>query len=288
MERELFEGAYRKYWDRIECWPNPVQLHSYEICDAIGNVVWHVPFIDQLIDGELRESINLLNEWGISLVDLEIWSEILCDYNEDDAWSLRLHFVEPLVHRCMLQPSSTRDRLGLVATNSIHQANLCTVTGYKDVLDQDKPKRRKFMRRTEVEIQLERLVKHWSSGDRLLAALQSLDSPSHRQQTYDYRNRASHFIAPRLELGAVYFVSRKVAPWTKLVLQKDGTYIEEEVPEKTGVEYGFSFLQPVSLKEIIEINLSEYRFAFAAMQAYSELLREAMAQMTERQKVRET
>lgn len=285
MGRELFEGAYRKFWDHIESHESPrYQNNSYEICDLVREAEWRIPFVEMAICGELSESINTLNSWLRRLADLKVWAEVLANYGENDAWSLRLHFIEPFVHFCMLQPSSTRDRLGQVASNGIHQANLSTKPGYKDALDQDKRKPGRFLKRPEVEAQLQRLAKDWSNGDRLLAALQSLDSENYRQQTFNYRNQASHFIAPRLELGEVQFVSRRIVPARHMVQQTDGSYREEEIAGKMAVAYElFCGIRPLTLAEIIEANSREYDFAVAALHAYSDLLREVLAQMPARQ-----
>lgn len=284
MRRESFEGAYRKFWDHIESHETPrYQNNSYEICDLVREAEWRIPFVNMMVCGELSESINGLNAWLRKLANLQVWSEIISDYDEDEACNLRSHFVEPMVHFCLLQPSSTRDRLGQVATNGIHQANLSTKPGYKDALDQDKRKPGRFLRRNEVEEQLQRLAKDWTNGDRLLAALQSLDSENYRQQTFDYRNQASHFIAPRLELGEVQFVTRSIVPATHMVQHADGYYREEEIAGKKAVSYGFGGTRPLTLAEIIEVNSREYDFAVAALHAYSDLLHEVLAQMPARQ-----
>lgn len=281
MRRELFEEAYRKFWDFIETQETPrYQCNSYEICELVGNAEWSIPFVGLMVDSELRESINELNVWLRHLEDLKVWLEVLKSYDEEDAWSLRLHFVEPLVRCCMLYPSSTRDRLGQVATNGVHQANLCVDVDYKDCLDQDNLKPGQFLSRRRLEAQLAVLVKRWGAGDQLLSALQHLDSETHRQKTFDYRNEASHFIAPRVEFGEVQFVTRRREPFPELVKQEDGTTRFIENSEKTCVTYGFSGIRPLMLAEIIEINLQEYDFAVAALMAYSDLLHEALPRIS--------
>lgn len=278
MGRDLFEGAYRKFWDCIESRvTSRYQRHSYQLCDAVREVNWSIPF---MVDGELRESINDLNSWQRSLDTLELWSGILADYNEEESWALRHEFVEPVVYFCMHQPSSTRDRLAQVTTNGIHQANLNLLDGYKDTLDQDKGK---FLSRSRIESQLRRIAGHWAGGHRLLASLQSLDSKEYRQQTCNYRNRASHFIAPRLELGEVEFVTRSIEPHEEMVLQSDGSYRMGQVPGKKYVAYDFGGIDPLTLKEIIEANSREYELAAIALDMYSDLLREVLAVMRERQ-----
>lgn len=289
MRRDLFEGAYRKFWDCLEV-PNTTryQSNSYELCDLVGNADWSIPFVGFMVDGELRESINELNAWRRNLDQLEVWSEILKDYDENDAWSLRNHFVEPMVHFCMHQPSSTRDRLAQVATNGMHQANLSTEVGYKDALDQDRLTPGQFLGRKRTEKQLERLAKQWTGADRLLSALQCLDSETHRQETFDYRNQSCHFIAPRLEIGEVQFVTRSIEPATHMVQQPDESYRLEEIEGKKSVGYGFGGTRPLTLNEIVETNSREYHFAIAALDAYSDLLREVLARMAERQKTKGT
>ncbi|MBK9027932.1 MAG: hypothetical protein IPN98_08815 [Propionivibrio sp.] len=211
----------------------------------------------QEFEERFNRTLLELNAWRRNLANLKDWSEILADYDQNDAWALRNHFVEPMVYFCMLQPSSTRDRLAQVATNGIHQANLCTQAGYKDVLDQDRLMPGKFLGRPRTERQLARLAKHWAGADRLLAALQSLDSESYRQQTFDYRNRASHFIAPRLELGEVQFVTRSIVPATRMVQQPDGSYRQKEIDGKKVVAYDLGGIRPLTLNEIIETNSCE-------------------------------
>lgn len=281
MSRHLFEDAYRKFWDRLESQAFRCPPLSYDLCGAAKKVNWHMPFINFMVDGELSESINLLNAWGRKLTYLEIWSEVLCDYSEceDDAWSLRLHFVEPLVYYCMLQPSSTRDRLGQVATNAIHQVNLCIVPDYKDVLIQDKLKPGKFLSRAQIETQLGKIGSRWKHGNRLIEALQRLDSGHYREQTFEYRNQASHFIAPRLEVGEVHFVTRDIIPKTRLVQSADGTYHDEEIEGEKFISYGLGGTRPLTLKEVIEFSLSEYQHAVTILEVYSDLLREAFKKM---------
>ncbi len=236
-----------------------------------------------MIGGELAESINELNAWVYQLNNLKTWCDLLDTYEEKDAGALRFHFVEPLVRYCMFQPSSTRDRLARVATNGVHQANLAVDTDYKDILDQDKPQKRRFPSREMIEAQLERLVKPWVLGNSLMIALRRLDSEKHRQATLDYRNKASHFIAPRLEFGEVHLVKRRLQSRSESdELQK---FMSDIFPVKDSQEarvvYEIGGVRSLSLVEIVEINSQEYEFAVAALEAYSDLLREALPRMTQ-------
>lgn len=278
MSRELFEDAYRKYWDEIERRPIPrFGLHPFDLCEEVEDGSW-LTFTGMMVSGELRESINLMNSWRVHLFHLEIWSEVLLDYEGHDAQSIQMHFVEPIVYFCMHQPSATRDRMGKIATNSIHQANIATDSSYKDTLKQDE-KPRQFLSRRKVEAQLEKIGTRWIHGLGFLSALQKLDSSQYRKQTFDFRNQASHFIAPRIEVGIVQSVIRQVIPRTEMVEQQDGTYRPENVPNETVVSYGIGGIRPLSLKEIIEVNTAEYQLASVLLQEYSYLLREIVTTM---------
>ena len=277
MSRDLFEKAYRSYWDAIERRDfSDFDLHSYDLCEVVNGGVWHTPFAELMVGGELRESINQMNSWSGSLFDLRVWASVLEGFSEDDAWSLRDHFVEPLVYFCMHQPSAVRDRFGQVATNAIHQANLSVDKEYADVLEQDALKPGRFLRRGQLESQLERLSSRWVAGKSLLEELRKLDSNGYRKSTLDYRNRASHFIAPRLELGEVQHLTRSVGPATVMVKATDGYFYEEVDPGRMCVSYGFGGISPLRLAEVIEHNSKEYKAASRVLEAYSDLIREVM------------
>ena len=93
-ERVLLEGAYSKYWDQVDSRSTLLgAYHPYELCEEIEGVTWQVFFIGEMLAGELRESINLLNRWRRELASLTMWPEVLAEYGEEDAWSIRSHFV---------------------------------------------------------------------------------------------------------------------------------------------------------------------------------------------------
>jgi hypothetical protein len=284
MTRQFFENAYRRFWDFAGSRTNHYQLLSYELCDAIEKVDWHISFVDHMVSGELRETINLLNAWKRQLSFLDIWSDVLNEYSENEAWALRFHFVEPLVFFCMHQPSSTRDRLGQVASNAVHQANLSSVGGYKDKLEQDKLEPGRFLGRRKQEAQLRRLAERWKNGIPFIGALANLDSKNHQRNTFDYRNQASHFIAPRLEQGEVQLVTRTIVPRTQMIPQDNGTFPLEEIDEEKAVSYGLGGIRPLTLNEIIGANSRECELATTALTYYSALLREILDALRDRKK----
>jgi len=280
MSRKLLEDAYRKFWDRIESGDGSyLNCLDYGVCREVDAATWAIPMVELMVEGELRETINQLNSWRRYLNDLDIWNLVLAEYGEDDSLQIALHFVLQLVHFCMHQPAAIRDLLIRVATNGIHQANLICRDGYLDLLDQDAlvPKGKEgFLSRRAAENQLRRVSRGWESGATLLDALAKLDNQQYRNATLNYRNRASHFIAPRLLAGQVELYLRFLTPAHRRVDNEDGSFSYVEVPNKKVVAYGLGGIDPFSLDDIIRLNKPQYLCAVEALSAYQILLREAI------------
>lgn len=279
MSRELHETAYKKFWDRLEVGDlaKPV-LFPYELCRDVQTRNWPT-FTGLMVSGELQESINQLNRWSMHLYWLRAWDDVLLGYDEIDAWKIRNQFVEAIAHFCIFQPSAARDRLGRIASNAVHQANLATINGYRDELEQDRRRSGKHLKRYEVERQLNMTGVHWTSTVALLQALQQLDDSDCRKRTFDFRNRASHYIAPRIEFGFVTSITREIVPATEMVKQPDGYYRAEEISGKKVVSYGFGETSPLPLKEVIDANWVQHQRAIHAHGCYSSLLVEMLATM---------
>lgn len=276
----MLEDAYSKYWNRIESNGIPrFKLFPYDLCEKIKEGKWFA-MTEWMVSGELCEAINQLNAWTTRLLDMEVWLDVVSQYEEDDAWIIRSHFVEPLVYFCMFQPSATRDRIGKIATNAIHQANLATTSDYRDSLDEDTLKRT-YLTKSEREEQLQRICSKWQRGRPFVDLLQKLDSPSYRSKTFDYRNREAHFIAPRIELGEVLHVTRYRVPKDRMVEQTDGSFRLEVIPGEWRIAYGFGELRPLSLKEVIDANAEQYEVVVRVFEAYSRLLEDILAVMKE-------
>ena len=137
--------------------------------------------------------------------------------------------------------------------------------------------RRSPLRRFEYEAQLQRIGSRWSSSKAFVEKLTELDGPAYRRTTRNFRNRASHAIAPRFEIGITDLVTRKIVPATKIEQQGDGTFRSVEIPGKKNVQYGFGGTQPLKLDEALQANAKEFTLAQAAMHAYETLLDELIA-----------
>lgn len=279
IEKKKLQDAYLCFLDEREFFEAPPEFPlSYDLCDLVREKKWKcVPFIEIKISEELRETISQLNAWHYNLINLEIWLNVLRRYNEEDKWLILYNLVENIVFFCLFQPSSTRDRLGLIATNAIHYANLSIDPQYKDIMDQDKRKNPNVsLLRSDCEKQLSRLGNKFVSYTTFEQKLQAMDSEIYRIKTYNFRNLASHRIAPRFEIGHTDFIKRSRVPSSELVQQCDGSYSIIEDPTRKVVSYGIGWTSPLTLNETHRINKEECILAISAFNAYQDLLKELL------------
>jgi hypothetical protein len=277
-QRQLYERAHHFFMDRLEVFIDTAEFPlSYDLCEQIKAIHWYTPIMGLSIGNDLCEAINQLHSWYQSLVDLSLWIEVLKEFDDEDQWSIRSRYVEPLAFYCMLQPSATRDRFGTIATSALHQANLHVQAGYKDSLDQD---RQGFLSRNKREAQLKRLGSQWSAFQSFLQTLAALDAKEFSQASLNFRNLASHGIAPRFEQGESSFVTRAFVPRSELLEQLDGSYRLVDHPIEKAVSYGFGGTPPLSFQTVHDVCSQQYLKALGAFHAYRSLLREVINVLT--------
>lgn len=275
-DRPLAERAFVHFLDArdarvgLEWTPFP-----FSFCELAGKGAW--PLLGGFsVEDELRESINLLNAWQGRRFDWDAWQTVLGALDEQDAWTIRSTFVEPIAHFCMLQPSSTRDRLGSIATTSVHQANLKTDLSYRDVLVQDNGR---MLSRSNSEKQLRDLGARWKNFAPFKQSLESLDQTTYRTATRNFRNLSSHGIAPRFDFGETRFVKRGVVPFTDLVPNPDGTHRLVEHATRKSVRYAFGGTPALALHDMYRLNTEQYDLAVSTFVAYTNLITELLEAM---------
>jgi len=282
--KAVLRGAFDAYLEQLEqedFQPAPGYL-PYGM-KGLGDVQWPAMNVI-MVEDELRELTNGMNSWHHDLIRWHAWNKIHRLYSEEDAWDVRREFVEPLAHACMLLPSSTRDQVVFVATNAMHQVRLGLSDGHRDNLEGDPIKvgdKPTFLTRRKKEERLRRVVSLWPRGDALLSALKTLDDDKYKRATSDYRNRSSHSIAPRFEIGITRTVTREVVPAEEMIRQPNGTYQVVPSLEKLSVRYGYGGTSPLALQESFLVNLEQYRRARSCFERYRDLLRAGLTQMPE-------
>ncbi|PKO30605.1 MAG: hypothetical protein CVU34_18915 [Betaproteobacteria bacterium HGW-Betaproteobacteria-7] len=271
--RTLLQGAYERYLDCLDEQPDEAPL-PYDFA-FLKNRKWYL-LGEELISSDLNELTNLLNRWQFALVSWDSWNKVLAAYDEDNAWQIRYEFLDTLAHECLLRPSALRDTLTSVGTKAFHQAKLSIDSTYRDHLPDDPispSDRPKHPKRQQKESHLHTLAKTWAGGDRLLAAIRTLDNQSYKDATADYRNRVNHTIGPRLGVGETCLVTRSVQQAKRLEKQPDGRFLLQPVPNKMSVDYGFGGTPPLDLVAAYQANLAQYRLARDCYALYSALLR---------------
>jgi len=238
---------------------------------------WNVPSIGgHMVNDQLNELTNIINGWKSALQRWHAWNLTLEGFPDVmEAWDIRIEFLQPLVHECLLEPSAVRDTMVFVATNAFHQLRLASDPSYPDRLAGDptaaKPRQR-FLTRPDKEIQLQSLIADFPDAQAYMAALRSLDDENYTNRTSDYRNRSSHALGPRIEIGQVEAISRKVAPATQLVKNSRGTFDEVDVPGQMRVSYAFGGISPLSSEGTRLANKSEFMKARQCYELYRRLL----------------
>lgn len=230
---------------------------------------------DMLIEDELRELTNNLNAWLGALRRWHAWQIVMDDYSEDERWELEHEFVTPLATYCLFQPSALRDTIIFVVTNGMHQVLRSVERSYPDRLELDQAPWEKpsYPTRRKKEAQLAHIVARWPEGALLLAALRKLDDQSNRHATSDFRNRASHSIAPRFSRGITRTVTRAVVQATRMEPKGDGYFHAVAVPGQISISYGFGGTDPLDLNQVREVNVQQFEVAVACFDHYVTLLK---------------
>jgi hypothetical protein len=274
-----------KFCSRIEdgkgLLPAPEPL-PYNPVPAIETAAWPVPFIDQMVSGELSEATNLLHQWLRSLRHWNVWNELLQAEDSDFRWAAEWEWVEPLAFHCLFQPSATRDRFTLLATNALHQVRMAIDPTIKDELlgDPSAPgKRAVYPSRRAKESQLTAFANPFPAGKAFMQALRQLDDGTYRKGTVDFRNRASHGFAPRISVGITSMVTRERVQATTLERQADGRFLNVLVPDKMATSYGFGGIGPLVMESTWKANCQQFARARGLFEAYIALLQEAIAAM---------
>jgi len=257
----------------------------YDPVPGVATARWRLFVAEELVKDELRELTNQLNHWLGNLRRWHAWNEVLKVEKTDVRWEAEWGWVEPLAFYCMFQPSASRDRFIMVATNALHQVRMGLDAATVDALlgDPTTPgEDRFFPSRRDKEKQLKALARPWAMGKAFIQALGQLDDRRYRALTGDFRNRASHGIAPRFSVGITSTVTRTRQQATKLERQPDGTYKDMPVPGQLSTSYGVGGTEPLSMQDAWTANLAQFEHARRTFDAYIALLAEAVAAMPRR------
>lgn len=284
--------ALARYVEGLESLSAPPPLDGppfpYNACPLIEEVAWRTPTLvaDPLVESELRELTNTLNEWRGALRRWYVWLGVLEGFTDDEAWDLQWEFVESIAFQCLFYPSATRDRFTFVATNALHQVRMSADPAYPDRLVSDpkpgKEDKQRFLSRKKSEAQLEEIASTLDGGAAFTAALRLIDEDDYLELTRNFRNLASHAIAPRLTVGHTNMVVRRVLPATTLVKQPNGTYKDELVPGKQQVSYGFGGMEPLQMRTVFKANLAEFVKASICFNTYANVLNRALGALPRR------
>lgn len=239
---------------------------------------------NQMVDDEIRELTNCLNAWRNGLLRWHAWNKVSKNYDQSQAWDLRIEFLNACAHRCLFTPSEIRDKLTFVVTNAIHQVRLSLSKDYLDFLEGDKEKpdvTPKALNRKQKESRLKKLLEPWDLGNEFMGLLRSINDREYCFSTSDYRNRNAHAIGPNLGLGITRTVVRSMTQPTQMVKRPDGFFDAVPIPNVMVPSYSFGGTEPLDLERARVLNLEQYKRARQCFESYWRLLRAVMAEMKE-------
>lgn len=231
---------------------------------------------ETIVETEFRELINIINRWNTYLSNWEVFTEIISAEDETIQYHLQSEFIHPTAHFCVTLPSAIRDIITSVGTNTFHQVKLSQRNNYLDSLPTDanfkKTGKMVGTKRKDKEKTLQLIMSDWPNADEFLKYLNRLNDRGYINTTQNYRNLASHAIAPRFELGQTRFVTREVIKREKLVEVPSGGFILKEVPDKWDVGYNFSPTEPLNLEKILSANIKQFHMAVSCFNSYKNIL----------------
>jgi hypothetical protein len=239
-----------------------------------------------LLSSDFGEVINIYNAWAKQLNALWAWKELLQELGDDDnRWGVQHQFVSPLAYFCMHQPASLRDLILRFGTMAFHLGNLNGARiNYKDQLPQDRKIFERlqkdianaseyFLSRTEGEKQLRSVSQGWEEADSFLSNLKRLNAQDYKSKTKDWRNRATHFIAPRLDRGHVQPVRRRVAFREVKVFNPDGSFTLGADKKTMQICYDWGGDEPLNLSAVVSENQIQCEIARSLLSNCESVLR---------------
>ncbi len=273
LEKKLYLKVHEAFIDeRYEKWPSEHIKHaSYDCSMLVKNHKWRFTSEDLVAD-HLRELSNSLNMWGARIVDLQSWSKILPEYDEDTQWAIRSAMVEIVSAYCLQQPYSLRERFVGSVTQILHQSNLNVHSFYKDELSHDKKNR--YLNNREKMAALEKVGEGWSAYPSFKEALLCLNDGDFIAAVKDYRNLANHAVAPHLEWGHGISVNRRLEYVDDLIELEDGTLDIKTDFSRKRVVYGFGGSPPLTLEQVISAVVRQHGIAHKTLEKLSELMQE--------------
>lgn len=243
------------------------------------SIYWRSSLGDTMVRDEIRELTNIMNQWLSYLKRWYAWSKVIQNLDEKAAIEVQMEFLDPIVHRCLLTPTSIRDTLTFVATNAIHQIRLSNENNYKDYLEGDprKPQEKpKVLSRTKKEIRLKKLIKHYNASTDFLESLSNIDNKDHKEKTQNYRNLNTHSIGPRIGFGITRAVIRSVKQASKIARTNDGTYKKIPIPNKMCVQYSLGGTDPLDIENSWIDNAKQYHITRECYILLRKLISEAL------------
>ena len=259
MSVHLFIEAYNNFWEMAQEYEieDPCKLIPYDkyvLTESIGHVY------DSMESEFTRELLNSINQFAHLTNEIIIWDKVIDKYPNEQQFELRLEFLKLPIYYCLNQPRAIKERIMFCTTHLCNLAGSSKIKGDKDDLPEDYKLKGEHFRKK---------LKHWSSGNKLVEALNCLASDDYNKRTRNYRNMAHHRIPANIEYGQTNFVTRngyKVDAFEYITIE-NGKEVKKQKITK-GVSYSFGGYEPLTAKELIPLFKEQWKWANSVFLAY--------------------
>ncbi|HMB56208.1 MAG TPA: hypothetical protein VKM35_03270 [Arenimonas sp.] len=243
---EVMIGAYHKLQEAIanESVPHPIGFLKYEHTKGESDFVY-----DWQESDFTRELVNTFNKYAYWLTRAQLWERILEDYSEDEALEIRYEFTDLQLDWCLHFPYKFKSKIIFCATQ------LCYVKAIAGKLIS----RESVKGDDQITLGvLSEVATHWISGAVLIKALRDIDGEVFRDATDQYRNKAQHRNARRLDFGHISNIVRSF-------------------PKGSVVRYGLGDSPPILTRDVLPALIAEAEKLRFAFNAYRELVDDHVA-----------
>lgn len=278
----LLRSSFDEYLGNLETPLEPSDPYLPYEHPYITEAKWRF-LADEMLRHNLCEVTNRFNDWRDMLRRWHAWNKVVSTKDDTSAWELQREFMGPLMHTCLMMPSTIRDVLTCVGTDTLHQVRLHTEQNYLDHLDGEpsvnEPKPRPINRRRDKEVRLANLAKPLNGSTPFIDAIDRIDNKDFRAKTKDYRNLNTHSIGPRIALGQTKIVTRQVVQAMHMKAKPDGTFCMTETIGSYTAQYSYGGISPLDLEAAREASLEQFNTSRACFKLLIDLLKSHCAKL---------
>jgi hypothetical protein len=240
---------YERYLAALKATPPAGRMMPYDWSRLPNSLSFTWMPYRLMFDEFSREIANSVNELTNHVHRLRAWSAVISTItDQDELMEAVSEFIEPLATVSLTLPYVIRSRCMFAIAHLCHQANRSLEDAeWEDNLPLD----------TEIKVKTaNRYGNAWSAYDPCKGLIEQINSEGYRAATHDFRHAYNHRFSPRIVMGITNIVTRRLNTETK------------------AASYTLGGVGPLKLDVVAELLADECQHAYAAFEAFQQLVRE--------------